>query len=108
MVEQNWVSVQQDARGVATVTIDNAAKLNVLNPPAMIALIEAVERLAEDAALRAVVLRGAGKQAFIGGADINAMAGLDADSARAFITLVHQSCDVFRTLPVPVIARLQG
>ena len=58
--------------------------------------------------LRAVVLRGAGDRAFIGGADINEMRGLDPDKARAFITLVHRSCNVFRLIPVPVIARIQG
>ena len=103
-----WVSVQRDARGVAVVTIDNPAKLNTLNTPVMTDLIAAVERLGADDALRAVVLRGAGERAFIGGADINEMAGLDPDSARAFITLVHRSCDVFRRLPVPAIARIQG
>jgi enoyl-CoA hydratase/carnithine racemase len=36
------------------------------------------------------------------------MAGLDPDSARVFITLVHRSCDCLRRLPVPVIARIQG
>jgi enoyl-CoA hydratase len=36
------------------------------------------------------------------------MAGLDAASARAFITLVHRCCDALRRLPVPVIARIQG
>ena len=71
-------------------------------------LIAAVELLGTDATLRAVVLRGAGERAFIGGADINEMAGLEPASARAFITLVHRSCDVFRRLPVPVIARIQG
>ncbi len=108
MSEADWVSVRQDARGVAWVTIENAAKLNTLNRAVMTALITAVERLAEDTALRAVVLRGAGTQAFIGGADIGEMAGLDAASARAFITLVHRSCDVFRRLPVPAIACIQG
>ncbi|HEY2621364.1 MAG TPA: enoyl-CoA hydratase [Acetobacteraceae bacterium] len=103
-----WVSVQRDARGVAVVTIDNAAKLNTLNTPVMTELIAAVERLGADDALRAVVLRGAGERAFIGGADINEMAALDPGSARAFITLVHRSCDVFRRLPVPAIARVQG
>jgi enoyl-CoA hydratase len=103
-----WVSVQRDARGVAVVTIDNPAKLNTLNTPVMTDLIAAVERLGADDALRAVVLRGAGERAFIGGADINEMAGLDPGSARAFITLVHRSCDVFRRLPVPAIARIQG
>ena len=64
--------------------------------------------MAADHGLRAVMLRGAGDRAFIGGADITEMAKLDAGSARAFITLVHRSCDVFRRLPVPVIARIQG
>jgi enoyl-CoA hydratase/carnithine racemase len=67
-----------------------------------------VERLGADETLRAVVLRGAGERAFIGGADIDEMAGLDPSKARAFITLVHRCCDVFRCLPVPVIARIQG
>jgi enoyl-CoA hydratase len=67
-----------------------------------------VNKLATDPALRVVVLRGAGTRAFIGGADITEMAHLNAASARAFITLVHRSCDVFRRLPVPVIARIQG
>jgi len=103
-----WVNVQRDARGVAVVTIDNSAKLNTLNTAVMSDLIAAVEGLGADATLRAVVLRGAGERAFVGGADINEMAGLDPASARAFITLVHRSCDVFRRLPVPVIARIQG
>lgn len=108
MDQAGWVSTRRDARGVAWVTIENAAKLNTLNRAAMTALIAEVEHLAEDPALRAVVLRGAGTQAFIGGADISEMVGLDAASAREFITLVHRSCDVFRRLPVPAIACIQG
>jgi enoyl-CoA hydratase len=108
MSRRNWVDVRRDDRGVAVVTIDNAARLNVLNTSVMTDLVAAVERLGTDETLRAVVLRGAGERAFIGGADINEMTALDADSARAFITLVHRSCDVFRCLPVPVIARIQG
>jgi enoyl-CoA hydratase len=108
MTERSWVHVQHDARGVAVVTIDNPAKLNTLNTCVMTELIAAIERLGADNALRAVVLRGAGDRAFIGGADIDEMTALDPSSARAFITLVHRSCDVFRRLPVPVIARIQG
>jgi enoyl-CoA hydratase len=108
MGDHNWIDVQRDARDVATVTIDNRAKLNVLNPPIMTDLITAMQRLADDSTLRVVVLAGAGERAFIGGADIEAMATLDAGSARGFITLVHQTCAVFRRIPVPVIARIQG
>jgi enoyl-CoA hydratase/carnithine racemase len=108
MVERHWVDVRRDERGVAVVIIDNPEKLNTLNTRVMTELVAVVERLSSDDGLRAVVLRGAGEHAFIGGADITEMAGLDAGSARAFITLVHRSCDAFRRLPVPVIARIEG
>ena len=103
-----WVNVQRDARGVAVVTIDNPARLNTLNTAVMTDLVAELERLGGDRTLRVVVLRGAGERAFIGGADIDEMASLEPASARAFITLVHRSCDVLRRLPVPVIARIQG
>jgi enoyl-CoA hydratase len=102
------VDVRRDERGVAVVTIDHATKLNTLNTPLMTELVDTVEAMGREPDLRVVVLRGAGERAFIGGADINEMSALDAASARAFITMVHRSCDVFRLLPVPVIARIQG
>ncbi len=108
MPQPDWIDLDLDARGVASVTIANAAKLNTLNRAVMTRLIDVVETLATEPTLRAVVLRGAGVRAFIGGADITEMATLDAGSARDFISLVHRSCDVFRRLPVPVIARIQG
>jgi enoyl-CoA hydratase/carnithine racemase len=93
---------------VVRLTIDNAAKLNTLNRALMAEIVDAVERLAADPALRLVIVTGAGERAFIGGADIGEIAGLDRTSARDFITLVHQSCDGFRRLGVPVIARIDG
>jgi enoyl-CoA hydratase len=108
MPQHDCIDITRDTRGVACITIANAAKLNTLNHAVMTALIDAVEDLAGEPALRAVILRGAGSRAFIGGADITEMATLNATSARDFITLVHRSCDVFRRLPVPVIARIQG
>ncbi len=108
MSEMSPVDVQRDARGVAWITIENAPKLNTLNRATMTALVAAVERIAGDDSLRAAVLRGAGDRAFIGGADIAEMATLNPASARDFITLVHRSCDVFRRLPVPVIACIRG
>lgn len=70
--------------------------------------VATVERLGDDESLRAVVVTGAGEKAFIGGADINEMAQLDAGTAEVFITRLHQCCEVLRALPVPVIARIQG
>jgi enoyl-CoA hydratase len=74
----------------------------------MIAFVAEVEALARRDDLRAVVLTGAGSQAFLGGANIHEMAALDAAGAQAFITLVHRTCACLRELPVPVIARVNG
>jgi len=93
---------------VAHITVDNAAKLNTLTARLMGELIEACAVLEHDPHLRAVVLRGAGERAFVGGADIREMAVLDQDSAERFITLVHRSCAALRALPVPVIAVIRG
>lgn len=102
------VQTEIDARGVATVTLDRAAKLNALDSAMARGLVEAIEKLAATDGLRAVVLRGAGERAFIGGADVNELARLDATTARPFITGIHAACDALRRIPVPVIARLQG
>ena len=93
---------------VARVTIDNARKLNTLNSALMDEFVRAIEALATDDQLRAVVLTGAGEKAFIGGADIYEMSQLDESTAEAFITRLHRCCQALRDLPVPVIARIQG
>jgi enoyl-CoA hydratase len=107
-MSEQVVTTTMDARGVATVTIDRPGKLNAMSLQVMSGLIATTASLRGDAALRAVVLRGAGSRAFVGGADIHDLAALDAATAEAFITQVHLACDGFRRLPVPVIARIQG
>jgi len=93
---------------LARVTIDNQAKLNTLHRALLVEIVETIERLEADTALRLVVLTGAGERAFVGGADINELAILNRDSARDFITMVHRCCDGFRRLAAPVIARVDG
>jgi enoyl-CoA hydratase len=93
---------------IAHLTIDNAGKLNSLNRALMAEIVETVGGLSVDPRLRLAVVSGAGERAFIGGADIGEIAALDHASARSFITLVHQCCDAFRRLPIPVIARIDG
>ena len=93
---------------VAFVTVDNQGRLNCLSTPLIAGLAEAIAGLGGDEALRAVVLTGAGDRAFIGGADLRELGSLDPDSARLFITHLHQACQAIRGCPVPVIGRIGG
>ncbi|UUX49716.1 enoyl-CoA hydratase [Nisaea acidiphila] len=93
---------------VVTLTWDNAAKLNIVNSEAIGELTVAISELEEDDSLRALVLRGAGKKAFIGGADINEMAACDAEKAEAFISRLHGLMKAIRDCRVPVIAAIDG
>ena len=108
MSGRQWVETSIDARGVASVTIRNAAKLNALSIAVRSALIAAMAAVSVNDAVRVVVLCSEGERAFIGGADLRDLAALDAGTAAAYITGVHQACDAMRRCPVPVIARIQG
>jgi enoyl-CoA hydratase/carnithine racemase len=101
------IRTHNDAR-IATVTLDNERKLNIVNTPILHALIDAVTTLHSDEDLRCLVLDAAGDRAWFGGADITEMVTLDQDGAEAFITLLHDFCQALRDLPVPVIARIDG
>ncbi len=93
---------------VARVTMHFSGRLNIVNTPALESFIPAMKGLSGEADLRAVVLRGADEAAFIGGADIKEMVGLDRDSAEEFISRLHTACSMLRDMPVPVIADIRG
>lgn len=96
-----------DGAAFATLTIDYSAKLNALSTPLMEAFIAAVQSLGNEDTLCGLIVTGAGR-AFVGGANIDEMATLGPETARAFITNVHLCCAAVRDLPVPVIARING
>ena len=59
--------------GVAMLTMNRPDRLNALSVPMLDAMLEALQRLAEDSAVGAVVLTGAGR-GFCAGGDVKAMA----------------------------------
>lgn len=94
--------------GVATLILNDPAKLNALSETMIAELSERLLWMSQQRDLRAVVLTGAGNKAFIGGANVHSLADLDPVSGRRFITSVHEVCHAIRMLPVPVIARIDG
>jgi enoyl-CoA hydratase/carnithine racemase len=98
----------REAGHVAYVAVDNPERRNALGIAGKKALTQAFKKLAGDKLLRAAVLTGAGDRSFIAGADIAEMKGLTAKGAKVEHTWTHRACEAIRTLPVPVIARVNG
>jgi enoyl-CoA hydratase len=104
--------VQVDQLGRVTVAILNRpGKGNALS----VAVIEALDQLCQEVTERhgrdetgALVLSGAGGRAFSAGADINDLAGLGPDPARAQMRRGQQVFDRIERLPVVVVAAIEG
>ncbi|WP_028474879.1 enoyl-CoA hydratase/isomerase family protein [Nocardioides alkalitolerans] len=96
---------------VATVVIDRPAARNALDEATKVALRDALEAVAADDAVRAVVLTGAGS-AFCVGQDLGEhAAALEADAATAFDTVDEHYAPIVRALvgmAKPVVAAVEG
>ena len=82
--------------------------MNALDRPTLEELRDSLEELAADAAVGVVIVTGAGAKAFVAGADIKYMSGLDVELATAWGRLGHDVGALLETLPKPTIAAVNG
>jgi enoyl-CoA hydratase len=95
---------------VAVVTIHQPAKRNALTQAMAVELVQVFAALKRDDALRCVILRGAGEQAFCAGADIREFGERrgDPEVAAAFDRVFQGAADAIGECPHPVIAAIDG
>ncbi|MCB7302909.1 enoyl-CoA hydratase-related protein [Bariatricus massiliensis] len=92
---------------VGIVTINRPKALNALNSQVLDDLNEVIDSVDTDA-VRCLILTGAGEKSFVAGADIGEMSTLTKAEGEAF---GKKGNDIFRkleTLPIPVIAAVNG
>jgi enoyl-CoA hydratase len=94
--------------GAAIVTVDRPEAMNALDLEHLEALRDRLAELAGDDEARVVVLTGVGEKAFVAGADIKYMQGLDVLGARRWGELGHECGNLLETMPKPTIAALNG
>jgi enoyl-CoA hydratase len=94
--------------GIAYVTLNRPKVLNALNTPTWKDMRTAFEDAREDAAVRGVVLTGAGDKAFIAGADISELAQASAIDAERSSRIGQGVLDLIESLGKPVIAAING
>ena len=93
---------------VRTIVVNRPDKLNALNRDTLNELTIAFAQAAQDDAVRAVVLTGAGEKAFVAGADIAEMNGYTPVQAQGFSRAGQRLMNSIERLGKPVIARVHG
>jgi len=93
---------------LAIVTLDRTKVLNALNAATLAELDSAFDELADNPAVRVILLTGAGGRAFAAGADIRELAVLTAEEGHVFALRGQAVLRSIETLGKPVIACIQG
>jgi len=93
---------------IATLTINRPAALNALNRAVIDEIAGTIEEIRADPAVRVLIVTGAGDRAFVAGADIAAMAAMSPIEGLDFSEAGHHAMDALETLPIPVIAAVNG
>jgi enoyl-CoA hydratase len=96
------------ADALATVTVNRPEKLNALSGAVVAELHDAARALRADAAVRGVIVTGAGPKAFVAGADIAELARLDVPGARAMALAGQAMTTAFAAMGKPVVAAVNG
>ena len=119
MAKEDIGIVVERKSALATVTIVRPDRLNAFNQAMFEALGDAARALSKGTLPRAVIITGAGPNAFCAGFDVNPDNPMVAEMARAVdrgekdpisrsIAALRAAVDRFVTLPVPIIAALNG
>jgi enoyl-CoA hydratase len=93
---------------VAIITLNRPETLNAWHRPMRQELMTAIAKLEADRAVGAIVLTGAGEQAFSAGQDLSETMAFDADRAVEWIREWEALYDLIRSLSKPLIAALNG
>ncbi|MCX7559415.1 crotonase/enoyl-CoA hydratase family protein [Sulfitobacter sp. F26204] len=104
------ITIETDARGVATLTLNRVEKHNAMSAQMLADLTDAAAQLGADEAVRVVVLTGAGKS-FCAGGDLEwmrAQRDMDAPTRSAEAGKLAAMLGALNSLPKPLIGKVQG
>ena len=104
-MEYNFLKVEHKG-GITILTISAPKTLNALNSSILKELGDFIGKL--DASTRVLIITGDGEKSFVAGADISEMAHLNEPQGVEFGRLGAQVFRAIETLPIPVIAAVNG
>ncbi|NRA68850.1 MAG: enoyl-CoA hydratase/isomerase family protein [Pseudobacteriovorax sp.] len=96
------------SEAVVTATINRPKVLNALNEQVILDLLTMLDETALASGARVLVITGSGEKAFVAGADIGSMKGIDTDSALSFSRLGQELTKALEDSPFVTIAKING
>lgn len=93
---------------VAIATINRPKALNALNSEVLEELNTLADTVSADTEIRVLIVTGSGEKAFVAGADIGEMSSLTKAGGEAFGKKGNDAFRKLETLPIPVIAAVNG
>lgn len=93
---------------IATITFNRPKALNALSGALLAELALALDQIAADENIRVLILTGAGEKSFVAGADISELAAFDSLKAKAFAATGHAIIGKLQSLPIAIIAAVNG
>jgi enoyl-CoA hydratase len=103
------ILIERDG-AIATVLLNQPAKLNAMNKAMWAGLAEAMQALSADDSVRCVIVRGAGDKAFCPGADISEFEHERSNAAQAaeYGRVIQSAVDRMWSCPHPIVAQIHG
>ena len=93
---------------VAVIKFNRPKALNAINPDVINELGKALDQIEADRSIRALILTGEGEKSFIAGADISHMVNFTPTDAKQFSHQGQELLFRLESLPIPVIACVNG
>ncbi len=100
--------VWERTENVVVITLNRPRVLNALNRALKGELADALAKIKHDESIRAVVITGAGEQAFSAGQDLTEAKDMSGPEAEEWVREFETLYDQIRMLDVPVIAAVNG
>jgi enoyl-CoA hydratase/carnithine racemase len=102
------ILVDRRPDGIVWVTLNRPEAHNALSRQVNLDLADLAHDLGKDAAVRAVLITGAGEQAFCAGADLKERKGVSADQTGPYVDAISRAINGWGAMPRPTIAVVNG
>lgn len=102
------VNQAENNDAIVIVTLNRPERLNALNTLMAEELIDLLQKLQHNEAIRTLIITGAGERSFCAGADLKERKGMSNEAWKAQHDLFEEAANYLQHFPYPTIAAING